>query len=208
MCRCRSRASSSLDLLESTIFCFSHIPFTDSLVVLGYISNQTRHFSKFVSRRVALILRLTDAERWLYIPTKLNPADIASRPQTPETLTNNIWFSGPLKLAETDYHPVHQPSQQLELPEEVKEEKSLKTRAERSSDPHLLFHAMRRAASWKSLLMTGATLLKLRYFLDKARQRLGISLAPRDTLISVRHLLLSVFLLYKMHRSLMNVSYC
>ena len=68
--------------------------FSDSAVTLVYLTNQAKHFSKYVSRRVSLITKCFPAAAWSYIPTELNPADLATRPQLPEVLGSSNWISG------------------------------------------------------------------------------------------------------------------
>ena len=67
--------------------------YTDSKCVLGYLSNTAKRFTRYVTRRIQLILNL--AKNWQYIGTSSNPADIASRPQTPKQLLRSKWLSGP-----------------------------------------------------------------------------------------------------------------
>ena len=69
--------------------------YTDSRVVLGYLNNADRRFSKYVSNRVGCILKVTSPEQWNYVSTTDNTADIASRAQTPQSLINSNWFKGP-----------------------------------------------------------------------------------------------------------------
>ena len=52
---------------------------TESKVVLGYISNKARRFHTFVANRVQGIRDHTSPDKWHYIDTKDNPADDASR---------------------------------------------------------------------------------------------------------------------------------
>ena len=52
---------------------------TDSRVVLGYISNESRRFHTFVANRVHAICDQACPEQWRYVDTKDNPADDASR---------------------------------------------------------------------------------------------------------------------------------
>ena len=52
---------------------------TESKVVLGYISNKARRFHTFVANRVQGIRDHTSPGKWHYIDTKDNPADDASR---------------------------------------------------------------------------------------------------------------------------------
>ena len=75
--------------------------YTDSRVVLGYISNRTKQFSRYVTNRVSTITRNSNPQQWKYVATKENPADIASRPHTPHQLKNTVWFAGPAFLKES-----------------------------------------------------------------------------------------------------------
>ena len=72
--------------------------YTDSKVVLGYIRNETRRFSQYVSRRIEMIHNITSFDQWHYIHTKANPADLATRPTDAITLSKSIWFTGPAML--------------------------------------------------------------------------------------------------------------
>lgn len=50
---------------------------TDSNVVLGYISNESRRFHVFVANRVQEIQDSTSIDQWKYVESKENPADEA-----------------------------------------------------------------------------------------------------------------------------------
>ena len=69
--------------------------YCDSKIVLGYISNTTKRFSRYVTRRVNLITKSFPVSHWHYVDTAHNPADVASRPQTLESLTVSSLFKGP-----------------------------------------------------------------------------------------------------------------
>ena len=56
-----------------------HIFWTDSQVVLGYISNETKSFHTYVSNRIQAIRNESDISQWNYVPTKANTSDIGSR---------------------------------------------------------------------------------------------------------------------------------
>ena len=53
--------------------------YTDSKVVLGYISNTTRRLFTYVSNRVEKILSISSSAQWSYVRTDLNPADMSTR---------------------------------------------------------------------------------------------------------------------------------
>ena len=88
--RVNSLLQCELEYAEAT-----HVFWTDSRVVLGYISNESKRFHVFVANRVQQIRESTSPSQWNYVDTKTNPADIASRGATPEELVNSDWFSGP-----------------------------------------------------------------------------------------------------------------
>ncbi|XP_062601162.1 uncharacterized protein LOC134262853 [Saccostrea cucullata] len=70
--------------------------FVDSRVVFGYIKNDTRRFYTYVSNRVARIRHITSPEQWNYVPTYLNPADVATRGVSQDILTAiQTWLKGP-----------------------------------------------------------------------------------------------------------------
>ena len=48
---------------------------TDSLLVLQYITNEKRRFKPFIADRVNEIQDASAPEQWRHVPTSLNPAD-------------------------------------------------------------------------------------------------------------------------------------
>ena len=66
------------------------------MCVLRYIQNTRSSFKIFVANRLEIIHDITNADRWFYVPTKLNPADAASRGIMPnETEKINAFLKGP-----------------------------------------------------------------------------------------------------------------
>ncbi|VDI17672.1 Hypothetical predicted protein [Mytilus galloprovincialis] len=53
--------------------------YTDSQVVLGYISNTKRRFFTYVTNRVEKIHKTSNPSQWSYISTDQNPADAGTR---------------------------------------------------------------------------------------------------------------------------------
>jgi hypothetical protein len=74
----------------------SMIFYSDSKVVLGYLSNKTRRFFTYVSNRIERVLNVSSSEQWRYVPTEQNPADFATR-YLPvcEEIENSVWIKGP-----------------------------------------------------------------------------------------------------------------
>lgn len=76
---------------------------SDSKVTLAWIKGDPNRWTPFVKNRVIEIRNNTET-RWLYINTKENPADPASRGVLPNKLKNNVlWWNGPPFLQDPDY---------------------------------------------------------------------------------------------------------
>ena len=69
--------------------------YSDSRVVLGYISNTKRRFYVYVANRVERIRRSSRPEQWKYVSTDVNPADLASRAVEASDLADSTWLTGP-----------------------------------------------------------------------------------------------------------------
>ena len=67
----------------------------DSKVVLGYIKNEAKRFHTYVANRVQQIHDLSDPESWLYVESRHNPSDAASRGLSVKNLVQSEWLSGP-----------------------------------------------------------------------------------------------------------------
>ena len=120
--------------------------YSDSNATLGYIRNCERRFSKYVTARVKVILNCSTAGQWNYIPTQLNPADIATRPHTPSELLKSRWFEGPEFLMKENLSFENQCDNLSDLPETITEVKTLKT--EVVLEDYLLRTLYERNSSW------------------------------------------------------------
>ena len=69
--------------------------YTDSQVVMGYLTNRTKRFYVYVANRVQRILKFTTSSQWSHIPTHVNPADHATRSVAAENLEATSWLQGP-----------------------------------------------------------------------------------------------------------------
>ena len=93
---------------------------TDSTVVLHSVQNKTKRFPPFVANRLAVIERDSDTSQWHYIPSKLNPADIASRGISVDDIGKlQTWLGGPEFLLEPQADPSwEEPQNPIKLPPE------------------------------------------------------------------------------------------
>ena len=79
--------------IESSTF------WTDSTVVLQYITNESTRFHTFIANRLAITHDLSKPSQWRYVETNCNPADSASRGiKSEETKRAEEWFNGPAFL--------------------------------------------------------------------------------------------------------------
>ena len=69
---------------------------TDSEIVLEYISNGSKRFKTFVANRVEKILETSEPSQWNHVISTNNPADHASRGlRTGDSETVSQWLHGP-----------------------------------------------------------------------------------------------------------------
>lgn len=80
---------------------------TDSTIVLSWLSDSPSRWKTFVANRVTEIQNSTTITQWRHVTSQNNPADIISRGATPENLfQNKLWWNGPEFLHNTvDNYP-------------------------------------------------------------------------------------------------------
>ncbi|XP_055680290.1 uncharacterized protein LOC129788348 [Lutzomyia longipalpis] len=85
-----------LSKIRSSIEVTDYHMWSDSTSVLGQIRSKKMKLEPYFLNRVTQILALTDAGKWHYVPTAVNPADIISRGMYPHELKeSNLWWHGP-----------------------------------------------------------------------------------------------------------------
>lgn len=77
---------------------------TDSEITLHWINTSPSMLATFVAIRIATVQELSQRISWQHVPTKFNPADIASRGCTVQELKDSLWFNGPSFLLENEEH--------------------------------------------------------------------------------------------------------
>ena len=78
----------------------------DSMVVLGYIHNESRRFHVFVANRVQQIREHSSPGQWRYVKSEENPSDLASRGLIARDLqVSELWWHGPAFLSESSELP-------------------------------------------------------------------------------------------------------
>ncbi|XP_070855403.1 uncharacterized protein [Drosophila suzukii] len=71
----------------------SHHYWTDSKTVLKWLRMDPRKFQQYVMHRVGEVLELTNVDQWHWVPSDLNPTDIATK--TSSFTSMHKWFDGP-----------------------------------------------------------------------------------------------------------------
>ena len=92
---------------------------TDSAIVLCWLSGKPAEWKTFVTNRISFILQATSPVMWKHVPTADNPADCASRGMMPkELLHHTLWWEGPAWLSEDPVPIPRQPARgTLVMPE-------------------------------------------------------------------------------------------
>ena len=148
---------------------------TDSKVVIGYISNTTSRFHVFVANRLQQIHDHTKPQQWQYISSQSNPADAASRGLRAQQLVDDDsrWLRGPDFLwrpfpyqEQIDLKP-----QPLDPDDpEVKKVTSLMTHTSKGYPNHFETPRLDRFASWFRAKRAVAVCLRLKRCLKKGKK--------------------------------------
>ncbi|XP_069355024.1 uncharacterized protein [Maniola hyperantus] len=86
-----------------TINVHQHYFWSDSTIVLSWLSSSSSQTIQFVRNRVGEIQESTSGHKWNYVPSKSNPADLVSRGVKADSIsTAALWWSGPEFLHEVD----------------------------------------------------------------------------------------------------------
>ena len=180
---CKSANKIMTDLRHKPNAIYFH---SDSQIVLGYLHNQKRRFSKYVERRINVIHNLFPDAHWFYIGTKDNPADHASRPSTPSEVLSSNWLRGPDLLWDSSYDPESElhsdvASFPTTLPEEELEVSVLSTEV---SNPSPFSHLFSKVNSFPKLVNIFSYVLRFARILDRVRQKNGCLENPRSVEVS------------------------
>ena len=148
---------------------------TDSKVVLGYISNESRRFHVFVSKRVQEIQNSTHRRQWWYIESERNPADEASRGMKADELQTTRWILGPQFLWSEQGKWLNGDKQEQSLRSDDPEVKKSIVMATSSfdKDKNTLEERVRRFSDWHR--MRRAVALSMKYIKRLKRRAKGES---------------------------------
>ena len=69
--------------------------YTDSKVVLGYVCNESRRFHIYMANRIQTIRKISSPDKWRYVESSNNLADLSIRGLHPKDLAESSWLRGP-----------------------------------------------------------------------------------------------------------------
>ncbi|XP_068756249.1 uncharacterized protein [Montipora capricornis] len=134
---------------------------TDSKVVLGFISNESRRFHTYVANRVQLIHEHTIPSQWHYVETALNTADEGSRGMSPKDFVEKSeWIGGPDFLKEPVESWLKEESYDNHVDSYSPEVKNVKVNISAVKESSDILKRLRRFSGWFKLKMAEALCLK------------------------------------------------
>ncbi|XP_048481754.1 uncharacterized protein LOC119693943 [Plutella xylostella] len=71
---------------------------TDSSTVLQWLRSDPRSYKPYVAHRLGELDELAAPAEWRHVPSRLNAADVATRPDAPPLALTDAWFQGPAFL--------------------------------------------------------------------------------------------------------------
>ncbi|XP_029164752.1 uncharacterized protein LOC114935963 [Nylanderia fulva] len=154
----------SLHLSEVPCYCW-----TDSTVVLAWVTQHPSRWRTFVANRVAEIQTRLPSASWRHVPTIDNPADCASRGIPGHQLASHpLWWHGPLwlRLPISDWPVPVDPHPETSMEQNVKTQVLVAI----SRDP-VVWDLAARYSSWTKLLRITAYVMR---FISRTRGRITL----------------------------------
>ncbi|XP_071094647.1 uncharacterized protein [Haliotis cracherodii] len=148
---------------------------TDSRIVLGYISNDFCRFHVYVANRIQQIRDKTSPKQWHHVSSSDNPADCASKGLTVNKLLTSKWLSGPDFLWEKEIPSPNSTSEYFVAADdpEMKGKKSavLACETDENSPPYSILQRLEYFSDWFRAKRAVAHCLNLKRKLRKSKQR-------------------------------------
>lgn len=132
----------------------------DSQIVRAQIQKESHGFGTFVATRIAEIQTHTDTSEWWWVPSDVNAADYATRPQHPLSLgSDSVWQNGPEYLTlPVEEWPISQPCVQR-LPDRKGTPLSCKVEINQTTNQFLI--DIRNFSSYEKMVKTTAIVLSI-----------------------------------------------
>ena len=142
-----------LDLCPDEVF------WTDSMITLGYITNDVRRFRVFVANRCQKIRAYSQKSQWNHVESTQNPADHASRGIAFEDEEKvSQWFEGPAFLLQPNQDWNNSADTLYSVDSEDKEIRCFTVKAQLHAESTL--YRLENISSWQRIIRVVATLYK------------------------------------------------
>jgi len=149
---------------------------TDSSIVLAWISSPSAQWKTFVAHRVGEIQEITSISEWSHVDTKDNPADIISRGREPQIILNDsFWWEGPNWLQWYSSKWPHTNKNQIDF-NTIEERRTISLLT--SEEPKLSF--LSRFSTWNRILRIVALCLRFIYNTAHPKDKKTGPLLPYD----------------------------
>ena len=149
---------------------------TDSKVVLGFISSESRRFHLYVANRVQFIRDQTSPKQWRYVESGSNPADKGSMGvNAKEFMRKSQWIRGPDFLWQTEDQWLRHGSYQNEIQESSPEVRKVTANATVMEEHKGMLSRFERFSNRQRLKTAVALCMKY-----KRRLRMSINTADRN----------------------------
>lgn len=124
----------------------NYYAWTDSRIVLHWLSDVPRRWKSFIGNRTSKILQSIPRSNWSHVPSKLNPADYVSRGVEANVLLSlKLYWEGPSFLRNSE---VHWPQQNIDtnITEDCEERKNISLLT--SNDDCIVHQLILRCSTW------------------------------------------------------------
>ncbi|KAG6454118.1 hypothetical protein O3G_MSEX008494 [Manduca sexta] len=158
---------------------------SDSMVVLGWLSGDPGRWKTFVANRVQEIINIMPRSCWRYIKSEHNPADCASRGITAlQLIEHNLWWQGPSLLQNNCYKEIQQ--QYFTWYQEVKKAKHVNV-AEHVTENSIIYQLLSKYSSFNKVIRILSWILRLKYKPEHKQSFLSISELRRSRNIIIKN---------------------
>nr|AAQ09229.1 polyprotein [Antheraea mylitta] len=147
---------------------------SDSSTVLQWLKADPRRFKPFVAHRLAEIKDLSKPHEWRWVPTRDNPADIATREVPRAFAEDSRWFVGPdfLRRPDTDW-----PQKTFTRVEPSGEEKKTEVVLVTTKKEESVLPKPERFSSWLRLLRATARVFQ---FIENCKKKHAVNAVKKQ----------------------------
>jgi hypothetical protein len=167
---------------------------TDSTIVLSWISSEAARWKTFVANRVAKIHDLSSPKDWRHVQSEDNPADLVSRGTTAKLLhQSQLWWHGPRWLTEreSEWPTTTLPCSKEEVIHEERMKKEVSAVSLTHKNSSYIDNVIRKFSSYQKLQRVIAFCLRFIHNCRDPHRKLSGPLSPKEISVASNKLLLA-----------------